>query len=223
MGGGPTALGTTTSSFVGPRGDNPFIKGTDDTPFIPDLVGGADLFGLLDGIEATNPAFAALFGAAPTSAVGALLRVDVGPIGYDDDYFGFDMLLMLNLTDRDLLDPMLGIDPAGTDGDFEQTLLTGGFATQSIFGGTGPTTLGSLGAFDVYGTLTPEGDSIFNASVRGSRSLSGISLSNGEFAYLQRRTPTDIPVPATIVLLLFGLAGMLVTKKWRRLAPAPRG
>ncbi|MBK1671466.1 hypothetical protein CKO28_26055, partial [Rhodovibrio sodomensis] len=220
-GGGPTVVGGTTSTFVGIRGDNPFVSGTDDTPYIPDLVGGADMFGLLDGIDANNPAFAALFGSAPSSAVGALLRVDVGPIGYDDDYFGFDMLLMLNLTGDDLLDPLLGVDPTGTDPAFVQSLLAGGFGTQSLFGGTGPTPLGMLGGFDIYATLTPEGSSIFNASVQGARSLNGIPLANGDIAYLQRRNPTAIPVPATFALLLLGLGALALGSRVRRPGSQP--
>ena len=35
----------------------------------------------------------------------------VGPSGYDDDYIGFDMILVLNLRDVPAGDPRLGLGP----------------------------------------------------------------------------------------------------------------
>ena len=140
-GSGPATTGSNVSSFTGTRGDNPFVKGVDDTAFIADLVGGAELFGLLNGIDANDAAFAAVNTGKPANALGAILRLDLGPTGYADDYAGFDMLLFLNLTADALINPMLGFDPLANDPAFRQSLLSGGFATQAAFGGSGPAVL----------------------------------------------------------------------------------
>jgi hypothetical protein len=201
-GSGPATTGSNVSSFTGTRGDNPFVKGVDDTAFIADLVGGAELFGLLNGIDANDAAFAAVNMGKPANALGAILRLDLGPTGYADDYAGFDMLLFLNLTADALIDPMLGFDPLANDPAFRQSLLSGGFATQAAFGGSGPAVLGSLGGFGVYATLVSEGAGFFNASAVGATSVSGELLGDGDFAYLLRAQS----VPEASALGLFGLA-----------------
>src|SRR5262249_53903048 len=51
------------STFAGPRGANPFLVDAVNpgnlflTPYAPDLLGGAEIFGLLDGVLATDPFF----------------------------------------------------------------------------------------------------------------------------------------------------------------------
>ena len=112
------------------------------------------------------------------------------------------MLLFLNLTADALIDPMLGFDPLANDPAFRQSLLSGGFATQAAFGGSGPAVLGSLGGFGVYATLVSEGAGFFNASAVGATSVSGELLGDGDFAYLLRAQS----VPEASALGLFGLA-----------------
>jgi len=173
--------------FDGTRGVNPFIKGaTTLTPYLPDLVGGAELFGLLEGIDAQAADFQAVRDQAPGNAVAALYRGDVGPTGYADDFEDFDMLVFLNLSGEDLAGPALGIDPAALDGTFANALLTGGYLTDPQFGGAGPQVLSELGADEAWATLIPEGDAMFNAAVSGDLilGLRGIGLANGEFAYI---------------------------------------
>tara|TARA_R110002096_G_scaffold224142_1_gene413420 strand:- start:176 stop:1183 length:1008 start_codon:yes stop_codon:yes gene_type:complete len=205
-GGGPAATGASTSNFAGTRGDNPFSKGADDTPFIADLQGGAELFGLLNGVDANNAAFSSVNSGAPSNAFAAILRLDVGPASYADDYSGFDMLLFINLHPFDLMDPMLGFDPAGLDLAFQQDLMTGGFTTQALFGGSGGAQmLGPIGGFDVFATLIGEGKGIVNADARNLNGISDVVLNNGEVAYLT----AVVGVPEATPLALLGGLGLL--------------
>jgi len=114
------------------------------------------------------------------------------------------MLLVLNLSDQTLYDPMLGVDPLESDPTFAVGLMQGGFADNPLFGGAGPSLLDSLGAFEVYATLVPEGGTLFNASVQGMNPISA-HLGNGEWVFLTA-SPTTIPAPAALALCLCGLA-----------------
>ena len=81
-----------------------------------------------------------------------------------DDYTGFDMLVLTNLTGTDLngAGPKLGSGSAG----FLEPLLERGPANNPTFGGAGPMTLAALPANGVYATLVPSGRGDFhNASV----------------------------------------------------------
>ena len=184
------------------RGVNPLINGaTTLTPYLPDLVGGAELFGLLDGLDANAADFAEVRGSAPADAVAAIMRFDLGPVGHADDFTGFDLLVLLNLTDDALAAPMLGVDPADADPGFLLPLLQGGYETNPLFGGVGPGVLAELPALGVYGTLVPHSGTLFNVSVGGADPLS-ISLANGEFTHV-------VPAPATLPLLTFGMRGLV--------------
>ena len=166
-GGGATGVGTNPQSFDGQRGNNVFIKGADSTALIADLLGGADMFGLLAGIDANATDFDAIRAGAPGNARAALARFDLGPTGYSDDYIGFDMLLFINLLPTGLLNPMIGVDPLGQDAGFLESLRVGGVANDPLFGGSGPQVLASLGGLGVYGTLISQNGTIFNASADG--------------------------------------------------------
>jgi len=192
---------------------NPYIKPGDvATPFIPGLQGGAELYGLLAGIDAQVIDFQPLRDQAPANALAALYRMDVGPAGYADDFLGFDMLLFLNLTGQALLNPVLGIDPANLDTSFANALLTGGYLTDSQFGGTGPQLLSVLEGHQIWATLIPEGGTVFNASADGLvDGIYGVHLANGEFAYVNA-----VPEPGEYLLLGIGLVVVIARRAMRR-------
>jgi hypothetical protein len=52
-------------------------------------------YGLLaPGISALAPDFASLRNTASADAMAALYRLNIGPTGYNDDFQGFDMLML---------------------------------------------------------------------------------------------------------------------------------
>ncbi|MEJ2392689.1 MAG: hypothetical protein P8019_14980, partial [Gammaproteobacteria bacterium] len=158
----------------GLRADNPFLSDalpTDlqSTPYIAAVTGGAELYGLLE-----NPLpGAGLFDdprtetitegpfTAPANALAAVLRLDLGPGPFAENYTGFDMLLFVNLSDIALSNPSIGVNESATD------LLTGGFRTDPLFGGSGgPQDLNVLEPGAVWATLIPESEGLtLNASI----------------------------------------------------------
>jgi hypothetical protein len=231
--GGPSILGArTTSTPTGTMGENPYNKLPSGLiPYIPNLVGGAETFGLLDGIDSQHSIFNSFLNGKPDNAIGALLRLDVGPLGYNYDFEGFDMLLFMSLSDSDLANPMLGIDTLGSDPNFLVNLMQGGFANDIGFGGLGDTIMDVLGSFNIFATLISEGEHFFNAKL-GDSFLSSASLQNGEIAYLtgsliddddggdvdfdnpnDNPDPTEVPEPLSILLMLIALAILLFRQK----------
>ncbi len=148
---GPVSVGAITGAdpefFGGPQES---ISGDSSrNAFIADLTGGAEIYGLT-GLSATD--LASNLSGAPQNAIAALLRLDVGPAGYDDNYAGFDMVLLVNLADLDLGGPAMGAVAPG----FMVPLMTRGFAGNPTFGGAGPVVLAHLSAGAVWATLVPE-------------------------------------------------------------------
>jgi hypothetical protein len=134
------------------RDINPLIQGSVSTPNITQLQGGADVYGLINVNFDGVPEFLDLQENAPVGATGALIRRNAGFLG--DQYFGHDMLMLVNLTDSPIASPVLGICPTGEG--FQSSLPERGFARNPAFGGSGPVTLTSLPAESVYATLVPK-------------------------------------------------------------------
>lgn len=169
--------------FVGPQKPNPYVENQVPTPFIPNLSGGADAFGLLE-IDSLADDFAVVRSAAPLGATAALLLMDQGPDGYDHPWEGFDLLLFMNLGSESLDVPLLSAGSNLTE------LVVGGFSRDPQFGGTGEQFLTELEAHRVYGTLVPNGATNFGFG-DASGSVTGLSLGFGEPAFLVSiTTPT---------------------------------
>ncbi|MDH6092723.1 PKD domain-containing protein [Anabaenopsis arnoldii] len=175
--------------FDGVRASNPFITdNTVATPFIADLIGGANVHGLLD----LSIADLGIAGDIPEDALAAIYRVDIAPGKYNVNYFDvdsnvdFDMLLFINVSGENIFNPQLGIDLNQTNQDFLKPLLAGG------------TPLTRLGNGQIWATLIPDDDSIFiNAALNYPRlvnTISGQNLKDGEAVYIRPTGLTDITI-----------------------------
>ena len=185
----------TPETGIGPTRMNPFLAGNPATPFIPGLVGGAEIYGLT-GLSPVN--LASILASGPSGAIAALMRVDVSPDM--PDFVGYDALLLANLSSEALDDPMFG---AGAEG-FSSPLLQQGYMLDPLFGGPGPQVLASLDSDNVYATMIPDDVTDFvslNAGFRGlSYSATAASLANGEALYLTQ----TIPAPGALMLAGIG-------------------
>jgi hypothetical protein len=176
------------TNTTGPGATNPFISGGNtSTPYLPDLVGGAEVFGLTN-VTSSDPSLASVVANAPSGATAAVVLADGGVAGFDQ-YPGYDLLLLVNLTSETLNNPQLGVGAAG----FETVLLQGGYQD----GGT-PQTLAQLGPNQVYAMLVPAGSVEANVAFQAqgttySASPSSLSTSSTYFvtsADVVKATPT---------------------------------
>ena len=138
------------------RGINPYIEGDSTNTFnIAGLVGGADVYGIMDGVSALDSFFDDVLTNAPAGAVAAVMRRGVGPTG--DAYFEQDHLMLVNLTDGVLNDVHIGVDDVADESSFHfRALAEQGFARNPTFGGSGPDVHGELPAGNVFATLVPD-------------------------------------------------------------------
>jgi len=143
----PTALNA-DAHFVGPQVNNPYVSGT-LTPTIEGLMGGADGFGLLDAGTILDQIKAAAL-TVPTDAMVSVTRLSFGP--NDTDYTGYDLLVVKNVSNIAVVNPMLSIG-----GGAEQAL--------EIRGVGGVQTLNSLDAGAVWVTLIPKTAQDISASI----------------------------------------------------------
>ena len=192
---GLSTTGARMETFAGIRSENPFLRNNELTPNIVNLVGGAESFGLLGDYDAATDSYQpldarqvlsadVLDNLAPDGAMAALIRVDLGPSGYSEDYVGYDMLLLVNLSDTALQNPRLGVDGV------LQPLMQGGWERDPQYNGAGDLALTSLGAYQIYATLVPSSRTEF--AFGGSRTdvntgiiqVEKVKLSNGQASYL---------------------------------------
>lgn len=181
-------------TFAGTRGLNPYLIGRDPhstpilTPYIPDLPGGAELFGLLpDAIARSLISYVSRFETSDEKE--ALMLVNgVAGFGYDFDFPGFDLLVLMDVWDGFLLDPIFGVGGAAP-------LLLGGYTRD------GYQAISALGPFQAYATLVPEGshDFCFGASQLRVRCFDTLALQIPVF---------QIPESPTVWLLGLALLGM---------------
>jgi hypothetical protein len=212
--------GARVETYAGRRDINPFIQGNPATPFIPDLQGGAEAYGLLDGLTSTSAAIAPFLAGTPLGAAAGVLRLPDGPWGYADIVPGFDMLLFVNLSDQALLHPLLGIVPVGSEPAFFTPLLLRGSARNPDFGGGGAVTLDALAAHAIYALMIPEDGTEFNVGFNG-QGVSALHIGLGAPVFLDKAAQ-PVPEPATLATLLSGL-GLVVAVVRRRRPCASRG
>jgi hypothetical protein len=184
-----TIVGSTREDFYnqGSSGLNPFIEGNSTTTSnIVGLVGGADVYGLKSGVSSNDAYFDEVRENAPAGAIAAIVRRADGPTA-GEKYYLRDLLMVVNLTDTALPNPMLGVGAPGTD--FKTPLLEQGFTRNPLFGGSGPSILGALPAGGVYATLV---DNELGLKVNGSfgtgQSIEGLSFDTLDVAYILAAT-----------------------------------
>jgi autotransporter-associated beta strand protein len=169
-----------TETFSGPTDANPFLDGA-QSPTIPNLVGGAEAYGLT-GLNSQQILLPSVFADAPTGAQVAVIRSHRGPAGFNYDFSGYDMLLYVNLTGQPIENPALSV---GNDKALQQ-LEVGGYLLNPLLGGTGLQTLSQLGAYQVYATLVPAGTDVVNAGwQQGSGQVAcSVTIQNNQRLYL---------------------------------------
>src|SRR5262249_14206541 len=105
---------------AGVVGSDPFIFGTQSTtPLIAGLAGGAAPYGLvtdatqLSALTASSGLSSAIAN-APANALIAVVRESI-PASFPDEYTGYDLVLVQNLTSVNLPGPQLGIIQGSLD------------------------------------------------------------------------------------------------------------
>ena len=201
-----TTIGLTdgTGHNLGTRKMNPYVFGfATETPYVPDLVEGAEVFGLTT-LTKDHADLAPLLAGAPADAKAALILMDEGPAGVGQPWDGFDMLLVANIWDQALVGGRLGVGLQG----YLLDMLAGGWARDPQFGGAGYDLLGDLAPGAVYATLVPEGAQDFNCGFDNCREPWAWVDTMGFDAPLYA-----VPEPATLALLAAG--GLLLARRRR--------
>lgn len=190
---GASLQGNDTSTQLGTLAGNPLVADTPDVPTIAGLLGGAEAFGFtsLNANDIELSPGQSLIDATPQEAFAGVARFDVGPGMFNDDYIGYDMLLVFEAKGTGVDNPLLGIG----EERYLTPLLNGGWSKDPRFGGTGDTAVANMGGFSVYATLIPEDAEWFNFSVEsGGIILSAEQqiLNNGELFFVT--SSPDVPV-----------------------------
>jgi hypothetical protein len=192
---GGSVNGATAGTVAGPTDANPFLPNAQTTPYLPDLMGGAEAYGVLQNVTAGS--LSGYLKNVPAGSDEAVLLLSKGLPGEPYAYNGYDLLLLVNLGATPLASPGLGV----SSGISTTALLTGGYANDPDFGGAGPQPLAQLGVGQVYATLVPVGTTSVTASfVSGSRNFTAqlAGLAAGKPVYISsHRSLTSIPENST--------------------------
>ncbi|WP_210178256.1 LamG-like jellyroll fold domain-containing protein [Methylosinus sp. R-45379] len=189
--GGQSAFAATDPNvehFTGPRQSNSYIAGAPQTPTIVGLAGGADIYGVVSGLDAASIDFNTTtpqLDHAPADALLAVMLLDKGVGALNQDYTGYDLLIVANVSTINVANPTLSIDGATA-----QALKTNGVGADQA--------LTSLAPGQVWATLVPEGSAhnhTFTASIgvnaSGATTLTGNTLSlGGNVQYLSIARPS---------------------------------
>ncbi len=192
---GSLAQSEALETYPGFTARNGHLSDLHSTPLIPGLVGGAEVAGVLNGLNAGS--FADVLAQAPPNARLAILRPATAPAGYDERFPGYSLLLYFNLTGEVLRHPALG---AGAP-HYSARLLEGGLVRNPVFGGSGPVIRDELEPWGVYATLVPDTTTQFTFGFSPESTWvvrSVATLPAGEPAYLEYGTVGDrgSPPPA---------------------------
>ncbi len=121
------------------------------TPMIPDLIDGAEVYGLAD-LDATD--FADTLAHAPAGAELALIRLDVGPAPFHHDFIGHDFIAVINLSDGPIPGVRMSVQQTPVT-----TLQTWGTVRRANNQSSQP--LAGLAPGEVWITLVPSSTSQF--------------------------------------------------------------
>ncbi|MCA9222917.1 MAG: hypothetical protein KDA71_21505, partial [Planctomycetales bacterium] len=182
--------------IAGPKAVNPFLHGDlglgQATPYIPNLIGGSQIYGFLDGASIDhidfNPQSADRDAPASNSLVAVMRLPDgLAEIGLGShpsaiNFPGYDWIVVVNLTSFNLAIPRIGIGVHSSGATMQATLSQLAFDDIDL-STPGPVTLTALNAGQVWVTLIPNGGQTqtvrVNASIAGDDSAGG-ALTNLE-------------------------------------------
>ena len=136
-------------NYDGAQAINTHLADKAMTPYIPALVGGSGISGRLNGFNAGS--FPEIVANAPAGSRVAILRLEVGPTGYDEKFEGFNFLVFINLTCEEVTHPLMGLGAVDYLAPLQENTIT----MDPLFGGAGPKHLQSLKPYEVYATLVP--------------------------------------------------------------------
>ncbi|WP_428387625.1 hypothetical protein [Mucisphaera sp.] len=181
---GGSVTGQDSSTRVGSLSANPFIADAPLVPNLPNLIGGAEAFGLTD-LDATlievEPGVT-LVSQTPANALGGIARYDPSVEGVDT-FVGYDLLVLYSARPETLQNPRFGVGQEG----FSERLLIGGSANDPLFGGVADQVLPGLESFGVYTTLIPENAEHFYFSFETAGNVYSAQqqiLNDGEFIFV---------------------------------------
>lgn len=171
-------------SLPGEGAVSPYVSALEPVAHLPDhFASGAEVHGLSQILDARDVAFDAVRTGAPVDADVAMVRVQGVP-GVAE-MASTPVVLVLNLTDRDLSLPRVGFGAR----DRLVPLLEGGYANDPRFGGAGPRTLGSLPPFGVFVFAIPEAAVEAHLSYLGGGIDEGILAADGDVVYAASLDP----------------------------------